>query len=444
MTGRLLTGAASILLLAELWAILFLRDGFLPDGTGVAAQGLTLGAALVCAAALAVIASRAGGIREELSRHGWRGAWRTRGWWVWACYVAYGAAVSVSAWAAGPGAYPGAVPEAWWFVALGIATAVIATSGQLRRAMLAVLLAGLAVLLLGVFGPKSGIDLDNRFLRYDSIVQWGAYPEIGMLAGLGAAAAMALLFTARNWALRVAAALLGAGFAAVPFLVNSRGAELAVLAMAAWLMLAAAVRGRQRLVLAAVAIGCVVVLTAGVVYRGPLTTRLARFGQSESSGGAANTSAGAASSRLEHWRVALAMTADHPWLGVGPGRYPLDYARYSSAPQQRHAHNMLLHVAAETGLLALIPFVMLWGRALWLTLRASGTDREGQAAFVLHAMLAAFFVRGMLDQFLSNVHSSLRTSLLIAILLGLAEAAARSRYAETAAAGVEESRKSRW
>ena len=38
----------------------------------------------------------------------------------------------------------------------------------------------------GVLGPKSQPDLSGRFLRYSSVVQWGAYPDIGMLAVLGA------------------------------------------------------------------------------------------------------------------------------------------------------------------------------------------------------------------------------------------------------------------
>ena len=42
-------------------------------------------------------------------------------------------------------------------------------------------------------------------------------------------------------------------------------------------------------------------------------------------------------------------------------------------------------------------------------------------------MIAAFFIRSMTDQFLSSVHSSFRTTLLMAIVLGLGEASARVR-----------------
>ena len=88
---------------------------------------------------------------------------------------------------------------------------------------------------------------------------------------------------------------------------------------------------------------------------------------------------------------------------------------------------MLLHVAAETGLLALIPFCVIWLRTLIETIRASTSDDVGVSAFVVHSMLMAFFVRGLTDQFLSDVHSSFRTSMLIGLLLGMAEAIAASQ-----------------
>jgi O-antigen ligase len=137
----------------------------------------------------------------------------------------------------------------------------------------------------------------------------------------------------------------------------------------------------------------------------------------------------AVADRATHWNVARAMIQAHPWLGVGPGRFPLEFGRYSRREPMRHAHNMLLHVAAETGLLALLPFVVLWGRVLFGTIRVSANTSPGVRAFVLHAMLMAFFIRSLTDQFLANVHSSFRTALFVAVLLGLAEASIRGAAA---------------
>jgi O-antigen ligase len=388
---------------------------------------LSMGAAAVCVAALIQIA--ASGPR------GWR-AWVTTST-LWFCgpYVAYAAAVTASGWGAPAGAYPNIAVEAWWFAAVAIATAQIARPARGRRLTLAILIASLAVLMPGVLGPKSGGDLSGRFLRYSSLLHWGAYPEIGMLALLGAAAALAILLMAPAWPLRIASGVLAAIFGVVPLAVNSRGAVVALIATAGWLVAVVVLRGRRRVAWILAGVVCVAGIGGAVVYR----ARIAQIAQSSG-----DTQATAAvSSRTEDWRVAVRMIAAHPLSGVGPGRYLREYANYSSAPPQNHAHNMLLHVGAESGLLALIPFAVIWGRLLWLTLRASGAAeadagiagaREARRdAFVLHAMIAAFFIRAMTDQFLSSVHSSFRTTLLIAIVLGLAEASAAVRANRTTA-----------
>ena len=67
------------------------------------------------------------------------------------------------------------------------------------------------------------------------------------------------------------------------------------------------------------------------------------------------------------------MWRDHPVLGVGVGNYPIAYARYS-LPKWRmalgHAHNYYLNIAAETGLLGLLAYCMLWATATWQTVQA--------------------------------------------------------------------------
>ena len=406
MMSRLLMVLGTAVLLGELLAICLLRYE-----SAAAIQPLTMGAAAVCGMAL-VQAAAAG-------PKGWR-------WWVtpfgllhWVPFVAYAAAVTASSRLAPISAYPRTAEEAWWFAGLAIATGQIALHARARRFTLAMLIASLAVLMPGVLGPKSAGDLSGRFLRYSSLLHWGAYPEVGLLGLLGAAAAVAIALTARTWALRAAAAILAVLFGIVPFAVNSRGAEVALIAVAGWLVAVVVLRGRRRFVWVLVGVACVVGLGGGVAWR----AQLARMAQAN---GDAQATA-AVSSRTEDWRVAVRMIAAHPLLGVGAGRYPLEFARYSSAPPQNHAHNMLLHVGAESGLLALIPFVVIWGRLLWITLRAAGSGpwASRRDAFVLHAMIAAFFIRAMTDQFLSSVHSSFRTTLLMAIVLGLAEASVR-------------------
>ncbi len=61
--------------------------------------------------------------------------------------------------------------------------------------------------------------------------------------------------------------------------------------------------------------------------------------------------------RLHYWRATVAMIADHPWLGVGPGNFQAEYTRYKlpqAAEEVAEPHNFLLEVWATAGTLAVI------------------------------------------------------------------------------------------
>ena len=66
-------------------------------------------------------------------------------------------------------------------------------------------------------------------------------------------------------------------------------------------------------------------------------------------------------SRQAYWRAALSMTADHPWLGVGPGRFgeeSTDYIRDNPIVlPDPVVHNSYLEILAENGILALTFFL---------------------------------------------------------------------------------------
>jgi O-antigen ligase len=59
------------------------------------------------------------------------------------------------------------------------------------------------------------------------------------------------------------------------------------------------------------------------------------------------------------------MFLDHPILGVGVGNFIVHSVHYSGVLPPSYAHNMFLHVAAETGVLGIFFFVAL----LWMTWR---------------------------------------------------------------------------
>lgn len=71
--------------------------------------------------------------------------------------------------------------------------------------------------------------------------------------------------------------------------------------------------------------------------------------------------------RLQLWRTGLTVFADHPWLGAGVGRFPWESyvlvgaqadSSYFSA---EHAHNLLVHLLAELGIVApLLALLLSW------------------------------------------------------------------------------------
>ena len=170
------------------------------------------------------------------------------------------------------------------------------------------------------------------------------------------------------------------------------------------------VRGvRQRLVLA------VAVLTL-----------LIGFFVAVSSGQVRLVAPGDLAGRVPVWRAAAAICRDHFWLGAGPGGYRtamLDggyAARY--LPQKSfwfgaaNAHNLMLHVAAETGVTGMLCAALLW---LWMfqaCWRAWAQGYVPVVAFGLLFALAGFFIRSMSDNFLDGLFTTDRTRVLIWML----------------------------
>jgi O-antigen ligase len=79
--------------------------------------------------------------------------------------------------------------------------------------------------------------------------------------------------------------------------------------------------------------------------------------------------------RLAHWQAAEGMARDHPWLGVGVGNYEVAYPLYSLINWPLalgHAHMIYLNVLAETGLVGLLAYGVLWVGVIVLTMRSIG------------------------------------------------------------------------
>lgn len=76
--------------------------------------------------------------------------------------------------------------------------------------------------------------------------------------------------------------------------------------------------------------------------------------------------------RLAHWQAALNMASAHPFLGIGFGNYEAAYDQYRILNWREplgHAHNYYLNVLAETGIIGLTCYIVLWFGVIWSTWR---------------------------------------------------------------------------
>jgi len=117
----------------------------------------------------------------------------------------------------------------------------------------------------------------------------------------------------------------------------------------------------------------------------------------------------AAVERLAHWQAARDMWRDHPWLGVGFGNYAAIYPAYAVGrwlDPLGHAHNYLLNLGAETGLVGIFVYLIFWiftFRLLWVAVRYSDGFHKAVAAggfgimvhLHVHNLVDNLYVQGM-------------------------------------------------
>jgi putative inorganic carbon (HCO3(-)) transporter len=113
--------------------------------------------------------------------------------------------------------------------------------------------------------------------------------------------------------------------------------------------------------------------------------------------------------RLAHWQAAREMWRDHPWLGVGFGNYAVIYPAYAVGrwfDPLGHAHNYILNIGAETGLVGISGYLIFWILTFRVTClvvqRSHGFDRAIAAGGLgilvhlhVHNLFDNLYVQGM-------------------------------------------------
>ncbi len=203
----------------------------------------------------------------------------------------------------------------------------------------------------------------------------------------------------------------------------SRGAWLGFGAAAVVMALALPLQARWGLLLVAVLVVGGLGLYATGLLPESIVVRLTSFTQyvrfEDVRGVGINDANYAVIERLAHWQAGLEMFRYNLWTGVGIGCYEPAYSQFALINWPialGHAHNYYLNLAAETGLIGLIAYLILWGAVFWqtwrVTRRARGLPR-GLAIGLLGAW-THLSVHHLLDNlYVNNVH------LHIGVLLGL-------------------------
>jgi hypothetical protein len=231
--------------------------------------------------------------------------------------------------------------------------------------------------------------------------------------------ALSLMAAAHTRVARCGAALAAGLIVIGVYLTGSRGGLITVaLAIVAWMALAG---GRPRRLLGlAPTVAVVLVLLPGI------GTRLATLSQLDD----ATQEAGDASlvGRVAVQRQGLEMFLDHPALGVGTTQFKdaeIDYLRRSGLTVARvlAPHNLYLEMAAEGGLAGLASWLLFYGTAVWVALRALLLSRAmAQDDPLLDRLLPVAVLAGLVAWATASIflHLAGLRSLLLVIGLGVA------------------------
>lgn len=116
------------------------------------------------------------------------------------------------------------------------------------------------------------------------------------------------------------------------------------------------------------------------------------------------------------WHGAFRMIKAHPFLGMGLGTFMANFQEYvSKAMTIQYAHNCYLQIWAESGIFALLSFILFIGSVFYKSIK---TFKKNNSNFVSLGFICAFF--GFLVQsFFDNQLYSLQLSSLFWFMIGV-------------------------
>jgi putative inorganic carbon (hco3(-)) transporter len=207
------------------------------------------------------------------------------------------------------------------------------------------------------------------------------------------------------------------------FLSYSRGAWLGAAAAVGALIVFAPKRLWIGVALAVVALISLIGLSSAGLLPSAISERLADAGTlldiRDVRGVPINDANYALIERQAHWQAALNMLTDQPWTGVGFSNYQPVYEQYRllNWPMPLgHAHNIYLNMAAETGLIGLGLYLLLWISIFGLTFRTIRRAHGVERAMAIGLLGAWVFLST--HMLVDNLYVN-NTHLMIGALFGL-------------------------
>jgi len=251
-----------------------------------------------------------------------------------------------------------------FLVLILLGTQYIRTRCQVWTIVVITCLAGITQALFGYIqfffdiGPAS-------FIRDASLRIYGTFDQPNPYAGyinLPLSIALALMLLGSNWKTRILAGVTVFFLATAEFLTQSRGGEIAI--AAALLLIVTVGILRLRIAIGLLSLATLVGAAAFLVglipiyFFNPILTRL---GLVDISLAKPTDQTFSTAERLAHWIAGMRMFFDHPLLGVGIGNYAQAYPQYFVTiftDPLGHAHNYYINIAAETGSIGLIAYIL--------------------------------------------------------------------------------------
>jgi len=246
---------------------------------------------------------------------------------------------------------------------------------------LAALLAAVIVVARSRTGVLSRAPLSGPF---EYINADAAFYVQAAIAGLMVAS------SARPWTFRVLGGLGAAFFAALPFIVHAAAAATLVVLLPAITFGSVVLAGARTIRLSVALLGAlfVGVLTASIVLGATYSPGTQPSGLQRAAFSTIDRE------RVALWHDALLVMREHPWTGVGPGRYQEVSPIASRDRDSRWAHNEFLQQGAEGGVTGLVLLAALFG---WGFARLWSVKRPDVVTALSAASLAALGIHTCVD-----------------------------------------------